>query len=252
MGMNTELLGRFEFKGTIVTRSNYRTVLTKMQDIGNLEEMSLLQDLLENIGIEVRICTKCKKFMVEGYNLTNEKFDSVYYCSDECLHQDYTDEDMAEFHDMGIGCWTQWNGMPPLDELIVPYGKTGARAATTMGHVFLLFAEKLIDLPDDEFFRSLTPMEGVLAEEVQSFLETLDADMSKFALDREIYKALLFEVKENSWIERFGGMSDFLYYANRACEVITLNPSLGIEILFSKLAKDAMLKEETLDHLFLK
>ena len=51
----------------------------------NLEEKEELKDRLELKEIEVRICSKCSKFMNTGFVM----FDGEdYYCSDECLNKE--------------------------------------------------------------------------------------------------------------------------------------------------------------------
>ena len=54
-----------------------------------------------------RYCSICGKEMTEGYYNEDE---FQYYCSDECLHQDYTDEEYNKLYDNGNGnfYWTQW------------------------------------------------------------------------------------------------------------------------------------------------
>ena len=56
-----------------------------------------------------RTCSECDKPMVEGYCM----FDGLeYYCSDECLHKHYTQEEYLKLYDNGNGdCyWTTWEG----------------------------------------------------------------------------------------------------------------------------------------------
>lgn len=54
-----------------------------------------------------RYCSVCGKEMTEGYYNEDE---FQYYCSDECLHKDYTDEEYNELYDEGRGnfYWTSW------------------------------------------------------------------------------------------------------------------------------------------------
>lgn len=48
---------------------------------------SKLDDLEDTV--EIRICDECGKLMVEGYCIDGGM---EYYCSDECLHKNYTRE----------------------------------------------------------------------------------------------------------------------------------------------------------------
>lgn len=54
-----------------------------------------------------RYCSVCNKEMTEGYYNEDE---FQYYCSDECLHKDYTDEEYNELYDNGNGnfYYTSW------------------------------------------------------------------------------------------------------------------------------------------------
>lgn len=56
---------------------------------------------------ETRICSHCGKPMKQGYCIEGG---SEYYCSDECLHAHYTDEEYLELYDDGNGdsYWTEW------------------------------------------------------------------------------------------------------------------------------------------------
>lgn len=54
-----------------------------------------------------RKCSNCGKEMNEGYCIDNGL---EYYCSDECLHKHYTEEEYEEMYDDGNGdsYWTEW------------------------------------------------------------------------------------------------------------------------------------------------
>lgn len=52
----------------------------------------------------MRICDCCKKEIIEGYCV----HDSEYYCSDECLHSVYSDEEYKELFEEDCAFWTQW------------------------------------------------------------------------------------------------------------------------------------------------
>ena len=56
---------------------------------------------------DIRVCSKCGHLMDNGY--INEN-DYSYYCSDECLHKDYTENEYLKLHDNGNGdfYWTEW------------------------------------------------------------------------------------------------------------------------------------------------
>lgn len=55
----------------------------------------------------MRTCTHCSKSMTEGYCIDGG---CEYYCSDECLHEHYTEEEYLAMYDDGEGdsYWTEW------------------------------------------------------------------------------------------------------------------------------------------------
>ena len=57
---------------------------------------------------EYRTCSECGKQMSAGYVIDGGM---EYFCSDECLHKHYTDEEYLEMYDEGNGdsYWTEWD-----------------------------------------------------------------------------------------------------------------------------------------------
>lgn len=55
----------------------------------------------------IRICSDCGKIMNAGYCINHGE---EYYCSDECLHKHYTNEEFNEMYDDGNGdsYYTEW------------------------------------------------------------------------------------------------------------------------------------------------
>lgn len=53
-----------------------------------------------------RICSECGHLMDNGYVIEDDE----YYCSDECLHKNLTEEEYLKLYDDGNGnsYWTQW------------------------------------------------------------------------------------------------------------------------------------------------
>lgn len=53
----------------------------------------------------LRICSECGKAFQEGFMVEGGL---EYYCSDECLHKHYTEEEWLEMYDNGNSqsCWT--------------------------------------------------------------------------------------------------------------------------------------------------
>ena len=62
---------------------------------------------LHNEEENERFCTECGKAMNSGYCIDNG---CEYYCSEDCLHQHYTEEEYLEMYDNGNGdsYYTEW------------------------------------------------------------------------------------------------------------------------------------------------
>lgn len=56
----------------------------------------------------MRICSVCGKPMRSGYIIHDGE---EYYCSDECLHSNYTEAEYLELYDDGNGdsYYTEWD-----------------------------------------------------------------------------------------------------------------------------------------------
>ena len=56
---------------------------------------------------ETRHCSECDKEMHEGYCINDG---CEYYCSDDCLHKHYTEEEFEQMYDKGKGdsYYTTW------------------------------------------------------------------------------------------------------------------------------------------------
>ncbi len=62
----------------------------------------------------MRICDVCQEEMIQGYCVEGGL---EYYCSEECLHTKYTDEEWAEMYEEGGDTyWTQWDDEIDWDE----------------------------------------------------------------------------------------------------------------------------------------
>lgn len=65
----------------------------------------MIDKLIENIS-DVRRCSICGRLMQEGYC---QDGGYRYYCSDDCLHHDFTDEEWnKECDNNDQSYWTQW------------------------------------------------------------------------------------------------------------------------------------------------
>lgn len=63
---------------------------------------------LINNKFEIRQCSDCKKIMIQGYCIEGGE---AYYCDDDCLYRNLTEEEFDELYDYGEGdsYWTEWN-----------------------------------------------------------------------------------------------------------------------------------------------
>ena len=52
-----------------------------------------------------KFCEKCGKAMVDGFVFGDG---TAYYCSEECLHQDYTDEEDQKMYEEDEAFYTEW------------------------------------------------------------------------------------------------------------------------------------------------
>ena len=69
---------------------------------------STAEELVDELDLEhIRVCSECGKPMYEGYCIENG---AEYYCSDECLHKNMTQEEFDTLYDDGNGdsYWTSW------------------------------------------------------------------------------------------------------------------------------------------------
>lgn len=83
-----------------------------------LNKADLLNTLLDTIKEEIelyqeehqdycRICSECGHLMDNGYVIESGL---EYYCSDECLHKNISEEEYLKLYDNGNGdtYWTEW------------------------------------------------------------------------------------------------------------------------------------------------
>ena len=77
-------------------------------DIDDIFSKISYQDIIDEYDIDgMRVCSHCGKLMNEGYCIESGM---AYYCSDECLHANMTEEEYLELYDEGDGdtYYTQW------------------------------------------------------------------------------------------------------------------------------------------------
>ena len=69
---------------------------------------SKASELVDELDLKhVRACSECGKPMTEGYCIEDG---AEYYCSEDCLHKNLSDEEYENLYDDGRGnsYWTSW------------------------------------------------------------------------------------------------------------------------------------------------
>lgn len=56
------------------------------------------------MGKETRTCHICGKTITEGYFCED---DGTWYCSDECLHVEVSEEKYDKYYEEGVMFWTE-------------------------------------------------------------------------------------------------------------------------------------------------
>ena len=52
-----------------------------------------------------RLCEVCGKEVKEGYCIGDG---AAYYCSEECLHAEMTQDEYLELYEQDLAYWTEW------------------------------------------------------------------------------------------------------------------------------------------------
>lgn len=89
---------KIEIKGDVILRM----LVDDFIDNGNIQEA------IDELDLEqVRCCSECGKPMYEGFCIENG---AEYYCSEECLHKNISEEEYTKLYDDGRGdsYWTSW------------------------------------------------------------------------------------------------------------------------------------------------
>lgn len=77
------------------------TIIPMMKAMG-----AVIEDEISREICEPRICTACGKEMWQGYVIHDG---DEYYCSDECLHEYYSEDEYDQLCQEDEGYWTQWD-----------------------------------------------------------------------------------------------------------------------------------------------
>lgn len=81
-----------------------------LENTATIDGEEIAEEFAEH-DIELKVCDTCGKLISRGYCL----FDGEeYYCSDECMLEQYTPEEKEEIlkdaeTDHGTSYWTSWN-----------------------------------------------------------------------------------------------------------------------------------------------
>lgn len=89
---------KIEIKGEVILRM----LVDDFIENGNIQEA------IDELDLEhVRCCSECGKSMYEGFCIENG---AEYYCSEECLHKNISEEEYTKLYDDGRGdsYWTSW------------------------------------------------------------------------------------------------------------------------------------------------
>ncbi len=89
---------KIEIKGEVILRM----LVDDFIENGNIQEA------IDELDLEhSRCCSECGKPMYEGFCIENG---AEYYCSEECLHKNISEEEYAKLYDDGRGdsYWTSW------------------------------------------------------------------------------------------------------------------------------------------------
>ena len=57
------------------------------------------------ISDTTRVCSHCRKLMKNGYVFYDGE---AYYCSDECLHQHFSEEEYMQAYHRDDAYWSEW------------------------------------------------------------------------------------------------------------------------------------------------
>jgi hypothetical protein len=69
---------------------------------------STAEELVDELELEhIRVCSECGKPMTEGFCIEDG---AEYYCSEDCLHKNLSEEEYDNLYDDGRGnsYWTSW------------------------------------------------------------------------------------------------------------------------------------------------
>jgi len=69
---------------------------------------SKASELVDELDLEhIRVCSECGKPITEGFCIEDG---AEYYCSEDCLHKNLSDEEYENLYDDGRGnsYWTSW------------------------------------------------------------------------------------------------------------------------------------------------
>jgi len=101
----TSQLIMFDYSHWNLSKEMAEKIYDYWMDQSGYEPMLSIDSLFERE--DIRTCDICGRPMIQGFCIDGGL---EYYCSDECLHEVYTEERYLELYDDGNGnsYWTEW------------------------------------------------------------------------------------------------------------------------------------------------
>ena len=103
----------FEFDGTWSFGStSYDEVVQALEAHGagyiEVYKDGVLDDYIDFDDVDHwRQCSVCGALMSSGY-FVEDGFSFKYFCSEECLHKEYTQEEYLDMYEDDTAFWTEW------------------------------------------------------------------------------------------------------------------------------------------------
>lgn len=92
--------------------TSYDEAVERLQERGS-GHIEVLMDGEHDMDVELedvdhwRQCSVCGALVCSGYFVEAE-FSYEYYCSEQCLHEKYTEEEYNEMYEEDTAFWTDW------------------------------------------------------------------------------------------------------------------------------------------------
>ena len=155
----------FDFYGFKVTPLNYPIVCGHIE--GHFHDLvAKLAEELQRRDVEIRVCSHCGNFMVQGYCIEGG---DEYYCTDECLHEHYTEEEWNALYDDGDtdSYWTEWEGEAPVYQMLELQPTYEVPTFSYLGHMVNVYTFREVrEIVGDQFDYQLRDFDELLESEL--------------------------------------------------------------------------------------